>query len=483
MASISSLGSGSNLDLSSLLDKLVAAEKQAPQDLITSKTKLANATVSAVGTLKSKLSALQDSISKLKDASFYTNKAGTSSDTSVFKVDADTDADAGSYTIGVVNLAQANKIASGNFTDSTTSVGTGTLTIGVGGATFDIAVTAGVNDTVAGIRDAINNASNNTGVKASLLTIDNNGTPATKLVLTATKTGATSQISVSTVDDDTNNTDNAGLSQLYYSVGDASNSHFSEVNKALDAKITVDGFAATSSTNVFDSVINGVTITAVKGATNPADSSTIPTATLSVAADKSAIQSAVDGFVKAYNDVAATFTALTVYDPDTQTGGALSADTSILAISNKLKQIIGEPVSGLPTDLNSLAFLGISTNKDGTLSVDDTKLGNVVNSRFDDVKNLLSGLQGTAGKLDSYISNVVGGGGVLQTRTDTLNDQLRSLGDQQTALDQHIADFTKRYTAQFTALDTLVSQLNSTGDFLTQQLDAAAKIISRKSNS
>lgn len=481
MASITSLGSGSNLDLESLLTQMVTAEKQAPQALITNRKSLATATISALGSVKSKLSALQTAMAKLKDTSFFAGKTATSSNTDAFTVTADKSADAGSYDISVVNLAKANKIASGNFTDAGATVGSGTLTIGVGGSTFDVAITAGSNDTLAGIRDAINNAAGNTGVKASILTVsDGAGGTASKLVLTANDTGASSQISITVADADGNDTDGTGLSQLYYEKGSATPSLFTEVNAALDATITVDGFTATSSTNQFKDVIAGVTITVVKGATDPLDP---PSGTLSVATDTASIKSAISSFVTAYNDYAKTLKTLVTPSTDATdtSSGALSGDSSLLSIRSQLKQIIASPVDGAPSDFSTLAFLGISTNLDGTLSIDDTKLTNALSSRPDDVKTLFAGTNGIAGKFDSLITNLTGGGGLFQTRTDSLNNQLRALDDQQTRLDARIESYTKRYRAQFTALDSLVSQLNSTGSFLTTQLDAAAKIITRKS--
>jgi len=480
MAAITSLGSGSNLDLEKLLGQLVDAEKTPQQTLIDNTKALTTATVSALGSLKSKLSAFNDAQAKLKDPTFFTGKTATSADTTLFTVTATGAAAAGSYNIGVINLAQANKIASGNFASAATTVGNGTLTIGVGSSTFNVTVTAGVNDTLSGIRDSINNATTNTGVKASILTVSDGGTgTVSKLVLTANSTGASSQISVAVTDGvDGTNTDNAGLSRLYYLKSDGG-SQQSEVNAAKDAKITVDGFTATSATNQFAGVIEGVTITAVKGPTDPL--ATPPSAALTVSADKAAAQTAIQAFVTAYNDLAKTFSSLTTYNKDTSSGG-LSGDSSLLTVRSKLKQIIADPVSGAPSDLNSLAFLGIGTNKDGTLSVDNTKLSNALTNRLDDVAKLFSGSNGVSGKLDALLTDLTSSSGIFQTRTNSLNDQLRKLDDQQSALDLRIESFTKRYRAQFTALDTLVNQLNSTGSFLTQQLDAAAKIISRKSN-
>lgn len=478
MAGISSLGVGSNLNLSALLDQLVSAEKKPQQDVIDSNTALTKATISALGTVKSKLAAFQDSLAKLKDPTFYDSRSAKSSDETLFTVSATNKAQAGSYAIEVLNLAKANKIASANFTSASTTVGNGTLTVGVGGTTFDVAITAGVNDTVAGVRDAINNAANNTGVKASLLTVsDGVGGTATKLVLTANNTGASSQISLSVADGDGNNTDNTGLSRLYYDKNDV-NSQLSQVNAATDAKITVDGFPATSSTNAFTDVVEGVTITALKSGT---DINNPLSGDLTVSTDTNTIKSNIQKFVDSYNDLVKTLTKFTKPVSGDPNSGALSGDSSLRAIQTQLRSLVSNTVGGSPTDFNSLAFLGITTSQDGTLTINATKETAALTNRLDDVANLFSSGDGVAKRLDTTISSIVNSGGVLQTREQTLNDRLKKLGDQQIALDKRIDDFTTRYQKQFTSLDTLVSQLNKTGDFLTQQLDAASKIITRKS--
>ncbi len=475
---ISALGTGSGLDLSTLLTNLVNAEKKPQQDVIDAKTASTQASISALGTLQSKLAALQSAVANLKDTSDFNVKAATSSDTSSFTATAVSTADVGNYQIGVVTLAQANKIASGNFASQTTSVGSGTLTIGVGGKTFDVTITAGVNDTVSGIRDAINESTANTGVKASLLTVsDGLGGTAVKLVLTSTSTGAANQISVAVNDSDGTPTDNTGLSQLYYSKGDLG-SQLSEVNAAQDAKITVDGFAATSSTNTFSDTIPGITITALKGAADP---NNVTPAQLSVATDTASTSKAIQDFVTAYNDLASSFKELAGYDATTKTAGTLFGDSSVSLIQSRLRQAIGSPVSGAASDLNSLSLIGITTNADGTLAFDANKYVAATTGRYSDLGKLFSGTTGVAGQLDSLINSFTTTGGTLKARQKALSDQLTALGDEQTKLDTRIAQFQARYQTQFAALDAIVQQLNQTSSYLTQQFDAINNITSSSS--
>ncbi len=323
---------------------------------------------------------------------------------------------------------------------------------------------------MAGIRDAINASTSNTGVKASLLQVSNgSGGTAVKLVLTSTTTGTSSQISVSAADSDGNNVDNGGLSQLYYSKSDAA-SQLTEVNAAQDASITVDGFTATSSTNTFSSTIPGITITAVKATADPANPTS---AQLAIATDTSATAKAVQGFVTAYNDLASTFSSLASYDATTKTAGPLLGDSSVSLIQSRIRQALTSPVSGAASDLNSLAQIGITTNADGTLAFDTSKFpATATDGRSSDLGKLFAGTTGIAGQLDTLISNFTGTGGTLKAHQQALSDQLAQLSDQQTALNTRIADFQARYQAQFSALDTIVQQLNQTSSYLTQQFNA-----------
>lgn len=475
MATTSALGSGSGLDLTSLLSQMITSEKQPQIDLITQKTTKVSTTISALGALKSAASSFQTALADLKDPKFFNSHTATSGDTSMFSVTAEGTADAGSYSISVLNLASANKIASGSFANPDAEVGTGKLSIGVGDETFDVDITSD-NNSLADIRDAINNAPNNTGVKASLLTIsDGAGGTATKLVLTAKDTGAKSQISISAADDDGNNTDGSGLSQLYYSKSDEANSHFSEVKPALDAQITIDGFAATSSTNEFKDSITGVTITALKPIT---DSDKNPTsADLNVAVDTNSIKTAIQKFVTAYNAYAGTYNMMTSYTPASgtttaATAGPLLGNSSASLLNNRMRQGLTSTVADAAPNFNSLASVGITTKADGTLEIDDAKLSKALSGNMDDVAKLFSGDNGVAGRLDKQLSDALSSTGLFQNTQNTLQSQLDDLQKQATDLDTRMAAKEASYRAQFTALDTLVAQLKQTGSFLTQQLSS-----------
>jgi flagellar hook-associated protein 2 len=469
---VSSLGTGSGLDLSGLLTKILDAEKTPRQNVITQRVTQAKTTISALGTLKSSVSSLNDALATLKDAASFAKRAATSSNTALFTVTADATAEAANYTVGVINLAAANKVASGNFATPGAIVGTGTLTITTGSGpdatSFNVAID-GTNNSLAGIRDAINKATGNTTVKASVLTVsDGLGGTASKLVLTSNSTGAKSQIGITVADgSDADNTDNVGLSQLYYSKSDVVINRFTEITAAKDALITIDGFQATSSTNVFKDSIPGVTITAVKG--QSATETTPPEGTLDVAVDQAAIKTAIQKFVTAYNAYAFTYNQLTSYDSKTDTAGPLLGNASVGVLSSRIRQGLQNPVVGAAASFSSLSNLGITTGSDGALTIDDKKLSSALKTNLADIGTLFSGANGIAGRLGTQLTDAISSKGVFQSTQNTFDARLKELDKQQISLNARMVALENSYRAQFTALDTVVAQLKQTQSFLTQQ--------------
>ncbi len=481
MASISSAGVGSGIDLDSLLQQVVSAEREPVKQRLDLEEAEVEAEISAMGNLKQTVAAFQDALQDLKNPGFFSSRSAASSDSSLFTATAGTTADLSNYTIEVFEQAGANKIVSDtDFSSPTATAGSGTLTISqADGGSFDVAVAA--DDSIADIRDAINSASGNPGVSASLITVDagaGDGSTVTKFVLTSNSTGADGQIDISVSDDDGNNTDGSGLSRFFY---DGANpldggNQFSQIDAAQDARIAVDGFTAYSSTNTFDNVIDDVSITVVDEADDPLNP---PSGTLSVSADKSQVTAAVETFVATYNELTTVFNKLTNYDEATGTAGLLSGDAVVNGLESSLRRIMNDTVDGASEGFNALAFIGVATNRDGSISLDSGRLSEVVNQDFDQLAELFSGDDGIATNLDARVENALSFGGTFDNRTERLENSLRDISEQRQDLALRIDKIRARYQSQFAALDSLVSQLNSTGDFLQQQLSASAQIVNR----
>lgn len=478
MATITSVGVGSGIDLESLLGSIIEAEGTATDTQLTLREAETQATISAFGSIKSTLSAFQDNLENLQDSDFFSNRSALSSNEEVFTATADGTADLSSYEVAVLALAQNSKVGTNaSFADPDALVGAGTLTIGFtnGGDSFNI-VTDGTT-TLGDLRDAINAASDNIGVTASLITLSESQT---ELVLTSNNTGAANQITISVDDDDLADTDDSGLSRFYFD-GDnpaAGTNQADSITVAQDASITVDNFTISSSTNVFSDAIAGVTITAVAESDNPAEPDD-----LIVSTDTSGVESEIKTFVASYNELMIVFNQLTDYDSTTQTSGLLNSDSSARIIESQIRRVMSDLVDDAPSDFNSLAYLGISTNQNGTISLDTEQLSEAVSSNFDDLSSLFASDSGVATKMDALLDTFLQSGGTIDVKENFLQTELSEIAQDRIDLQARLDKIEERVRAQFTALDILVAQLNQTGTFLQDQLSASAQIISRNSDS
>ncbi|MDP3858417.1 MAG: flagellar filament capping protein FliD [Stagnimonas sp.] len=447
MASITSAGVGSGLDVASLVSQLVAAERQAPAARLSTAQSKAQSQLSAFGTFRSALASLQDAAKALRDGGTDALKA-TASEAGYVSLATGSGAAAGSYSLEVVQLAKAHKLASGTYASSATVVGEGTLSISVGGDSFDVVLDSS-NSTLAGIRDAINGASGNTGVRASLL----NTSTGTRLTLTSTTTGADGAL---TVQHGVGETALDGL--VYDPLG---SSTLSELDPAQNAKIRLDTYDFESSNNVFDEAIEGLTITATKAEPGKELS-------LEVNRDSAAAKSAVESFVGRYNALNATIATLARYNATTKDTGPLLGDSTLRGLSQQVRAVLSSGIeSGTYTQLSQL---GVSFGTDGALKIDTSKLTAAIESDAAAVTKLL-GADGLGGKIYELATPYLASDGRIQSRQDAAQGRLKELSKQQVALEQRLTRMQARYQAQFGSLDTLISQLKTTSSYLTQQLE------------
>ena len=447
MASITSAGIGSGIDIEGLISKLISAEGAPVTTRLNKQEAGLQADLSAYGNLKSALSTFQTSVQSLKDTSSFQPRTATSSNVDLFTVSATQSAVPSSYSIKVEQLAGAAKIRSGDFASDGSKAGAGTLAISLGSTSFNI--TVGADSTLANIRDSINQATDNPGISASLIKVDSG----TQLILTSGKVGAANTITISATDSDAN--DGNDLTRL-------ATTNFTTVQAPQDSIIYVDQQKVTRNSNSLTDVINGVTLTL-----NKADVNT--TGTVTVDLDKSTVKSNVNGFVQAYNALADTISNLSSYDQSTKTAGPLFGDAATRGIKNQLRLILSSPVQGAST-FSTLAELGITTNKAGDLVVDSAKLDTAISSDFSSVSKLFSSTDGVAKRFDTALTNYLSSSGSLSSSIDGVNTVIKGIGDQRTRLSAKLTADETRYRKQFTAMDTLVSQLQATSSFLTQQL-------------
>jgi flagellar hook-associated protein 2 len=454
---IQSLGIGSGLNIQSLVSQLVAADRAPMDSRIARQTQSVATQLSAMGALKGALSAFQSALTPLATGANFQAMAAASADETVFTASAAGGAVAGNYGIEVRQLAQPEQLLSKPFaTGATAVVGSGTLHITVGGAGFDVAIAANAN-TLADVRDAINGASGNTGARATLVY----GVGGAQLVLTSAQTGAANTIRVSSSGGD------GGLAQLNYD--GTAGGNYTEAQKPQDAIAVISGVEHHSASNVLDKAIDGVTLNLKSARPNT-------TVGLSVSDDQATVIANVQKLVTAYNAMQGQLHSLGSYDAAAKKGGPLLGDFLLNSAEFQLTRGMTDQVAGLGAGPASLAAIGITTNADGSMSVDSARLQAALAADSASVARMFSGSNGVATRLGTVLDSLLSSGGAIAARDANLTASQKDIGDQTARLDAQMALVQQRYLAQFNALDSLMAQLQSTSNYLTQQLANTAKI-------
>ncbi len=415
-SSISSLGTGSGLDLQSLLTKLMAVEQQ-PLTKLATKEAVFQAKLSAYGSLKGALSSLQTSANNLSNASTFTANSTSQSDTTYFTSTASASAAAGNYSIEVQRLARAQTLTTAVFADTSASVGTGTLTFQFGtssGGTFSANASKAVqtvtidsaHNSLAGIRDAINAAG--IGVNASIVN-DGSGY---RLLLSSNETGTSNTLKISST---------GTLTGLSYDPTAGSNP-ISEIQSASDAVIKVNGLTVTKSSNTITDAIQGVTLSLKQAEA----ASTTVTSSLTVARNTDAIKSALQGFVKAYNDTESLIKSATAYDASNKTASTLTGDSTTRSIESQMRSLLSSSLSYAGGGLQRLSDVGIAFQKDGTLALDTAKLDKVLGDSTKDISSLFASVAKTGDSNISFVSST------SATKPGVYDLNLTSLGAQST---------------------------------------------------
>lgn len=458
MASITAAANGS-LDVNSIVSQLVSAERSGIDKRLSTQQSKLQSRVSAFGSLKSNIATLQASLNKLKDAAKVQPLAATSGNATYLTATANasgTQAGEGTYTIRTTQLAQFQKLASNGFTGgSTTVIGNGTLNLTVNGQSVDVNITAGSNDTLAGIRDAINNVSNNPGVRASIL----DTAEGSRLVLTSTVEGADGAIKITAAGGD------GGLNQ--FAIDGATNTDTAGIAvkaRAQNAQFNIDGFDFTSKSNTVTSAIPGLTLNLLPGGLNQ-------TTTVTVSKDAAATKQLLQDFVTAFNALNTRTSQLTTFNTTTKVAGDLQGDSTAVRLANTVRQQLNTIVSGADSNFDTLAELGITSDaKTGALSLDNTRVDAAIASAPNTLSRFFSGTSGFATLVNNALNEYAGTGGLIESRTTGLQASLKNITSQQDDVNKRMEALGKRLSTQFNNLNGLLSNLNNTSSFLSRQL-------------
>jgi flagellar hook-associated protein 2 len=455
MAGITGIGSG--LDINSIVGALINAEKAPKEAQLARLEKASTTKFSALGRLKSALGAFQTAMKDLNSPALFEKRTATSSNSSALTATASKTALAGSYKVTVERLASASKVATAALAGDFAATGSGQLSVKLGASDAGVNVDIASGDTLADIRDKLNAALKDKGITANIVNNPADGT--SRLVLNAKETGGGQDISIETAD--------AGLTALVVDgasevVGDAAG----YLQQAADAEFTIDGLVLKSSSNTVDGAIPDVTFTLV-GKTEVDKPLTV-----NVGQDKSGVTANIKKFVEAYNKLIATTSELTsvvvVGEGKAPVVGGLVGDASVRMLLSGVRNELVNPAD--QEGVRVLADLGITTQKDGTLKIDDATLSKALTDNFDAVGAFFTGDNGLMSRVDKRIDGFAKTGGVLEQRMSGLQSTLTGIDKQRETLTRRVEQMQARLLSQFNAMDALVGQLNQTSERLAQSL-------------
>lgn len=485
MASISSIGVGSGLDVKSIVSQLVELEKR-PLQKLEIQAATVNAKISAFGEVKSLVSTLSDAASKLTSVTGWNGVTTSSSDSTFVSATAVGGTLPTSFSVEVTALAKAQSTASKAISGAVAVPLGGKLTIEMGkwtgvpadvGSVFaanapasSVDITVSATDTVADIASKINGS--NAGVTATILT-DAGGQ---RLLLRSKNTGLESGFQVTTQDILSGSgtaidpyvyaaadTDATGLSRLSTAQIDATTG---AVQAASNATAKVNGLTVTSSTNTFANTVAGVTFKAEKltEVGKPIQ--------INVTKDSSAVQANITAFVDAYNAVNSYLSEATKYDAGTKQAGLFQGDSTAVGLQNSLRAAM-QSVSKGSSVYKTLSDIGVGVQRGGNLEINSTKLSAALENP-DELKKMFRGsdavASGIAASIKSLTTTMLSTDGFFKTKDTSLQLSLKRNSQDQASVKEKANTLESRLNARYSALDSKMATLNALNSYINQQV-------------
>jgi len=442
MASITSAGIGSGLNVTELVSQLVAADGAPTENRLNALETTTKAQISAFGSIKAALSGVDSALKKLNGDGGLPGRKASVAEGAGFVATASAAASLGTYSVIVDKLASAQKLQSAAAASSI-QIGNGILTLKVGtGDAFDVTIAAG-KGTLADIRDAINTQAAGKGVNATLV----RGDAGDVLMLASSKLGTGGALTVTASGGD------GGLSVLATTGGT-----MTVATPAQDAQVRVDGITRTYSGNSINDLIDGVTLNLTQA--KPGE-----TFKLEVGSDASTLKASLLGFISSYNTALGALRTQSAAGGEGKTAGPLSGDAAPRAIMQSLRNAVGGSYA-------SLSALGLKTAVDGSLSLDGSKFDTAIAANPLAVKNLFGEGAEFGKNLRDMLHNFIGDQGLLADRSKSLDSRMKSVTEQRAGLDARMERLEASYRRQFTALDAMMAQMQGTSSYIAQQLGA-----------
>jgi flagellar hook-associated protein 2 len=411
-------GLASSIDTDSIVDSLIEVESAPITTMENEQTYLETkrSTYTKFDTL---LDNFYSAVEALNDESDLHSFEVTNNGSDSFSVSTTSLAEAGTYSVQVVSLAQQQKdISSSYVADTDTTTVSGTLQFGEESLEYE-------DVTLSDLVTQINEGSY--GVTARV--IDDGSGSGYRLMFTADSAGEEVEI--------------VGTGGI--EIDTATNGHTIEGTKA---HIVVDGVDYYSTTNTMTNALKGATITLL-AKSDDADTVQIESDTENV------ISTQLQKMVDAYNKINTFIDSLSESDP---------------TLANTMKSV----QRSLRNYLTSSSFLSLGIQTDwetGELTFDSDTFSEAYEDNAETVITSLLGdddSEGVMSRLDDYLSEQVNStSGFLASKEKTIDKQVADLDDKIDAMTTRLEKRRATLEAQFSAMETLLSSLNSQGDFLT----------------
>ena len=456
---INTLGAGSGIDVNSLAQSLVDAEKTPKKERIEAKIAKSEAKITGYSAVKYALSELKTAFGKLNDASDFSSLQPSNTQPSAFGVSASATAEAGSYSIEVLQTALAQRTASSTFADRATTLNGGsafTLNLSIGGV--DQGAIDVTTATPAGMVSAINGAK--LGVTAQLI---NTGS-GYNVVITG-ETGADQSFSL-TSDDGTG----TALADVAFDTS---------LQTATDASFKVNGLTVSRSSNTVNDVLDGVTLELY--------TSTSGAARLDLNRDTAGIKENIQGLITAYNDFDETLKILGDRTSEVEEfGGVLAGESLLQSVRNQVRGMITGTSSTPGTTIKAARDVGLSIDRYGKLTLDEGKLDTALQDNFSEVSTMFSAgtnnqsiyspaPAGMAGSAINSIEKMLLSTGLIDTQSKSATTQITKYKEEMTALDDRMEKLMARYISQFSIMESIVGNSNSMRESLKGTFEGMAK--------
>jgi flagellar hook-associated protein 2 len=454
---VNTLGAGSGIDIKGLAQGLVDAEKTPKKERIDAKIAQSEAKITGYGAVKYALSELKTAFGKLNDASDFSSIKPSNTQPAAFGVTASTTAEAGSYSIEVLQTALAQRTASSNFADRATPLNV--VSPATTGTAFNLNLTVGgmskgainvTNPTPAGMVSAINGAK--LGVTAQLINTGNGY----NVVITG-DTGASQAFSLTS--DDGSGTAVPGVQFA------------TPLQTATNASFKVNGLAVSRSSNTVTDVIDGVTLDLYANTTGAAR--------LDLNRDTASIKDNIKGLVTAYNDFDESLKVLGDRSSEVEEfGGVLAGESLLESVRTQVRAMVTNNSSTPGTNIKAARDVGLSIDRYGKLSLNEGKLDTALQNNFGEVSTLFSAgtnnksiyspaPAGLAGDAINKIEKMLLSTGIIETQSANATTKIAKYKEELATLEDRMEKLLNRYMSQFSVMESIVGNSNSTREGLT----------------